>query len=64
MGCAYPLMFSHVLVAGDPPFKKEPLPDIIRENLSGNIFIKKNLGLMIRIDLKILLKMSMTMMIL
>ena len=27
MGCAYPLMFSHVQVFGDPPFKKEPLPD-------------------------------------
>lgn len=26
MGCAYPLMFAHVQVFGDPPFKKEPLP--------------------------------------
>lgn len=26
MNCAYPLMFSHVQVFGDPPLKKEPLP--------------------------------------
>ena len=41
MGCAYPLMFSHVLVAGDPPFKNEPLPHYYQGETYWQYFYKE-----------------------